>query len=288
VGPTNPSQTGGAAATGNKGFFENKAAVGATFGIVGVVALGIIFMLVTGALRRRRARAFDREAEEEAKRAPPPVFMDDDEDGYGGAGGYSAYGAAAGGHNADHYGQEQYAAADYPLGFSDVSSHGTYAQQPMDAQYGGGGGGYGAAAAYGGAAAAAGAYEMTGYGHGGHQGGYGAAQQHDWAAVQPQTGYVYPGEEQGYPPAPAPSNDSATLARSKSYGTGSPAPSAAAATQIPSYADGYAAQYQTPHIVEGEDEGYGGMHRSEHGHVEYLYDDDEDDGKPKILKVANE
>ncbi|KAF7296610.1 hypothetical protein HMN09_01068700 [Mycena chlorophos] len=289
-------------------FFENKGAVGATFAIVGVVAVGIIFAIVTATLRRRRARRFDREIAEEAKRAPAPVFMDDDDD-YN-PGGYSAYGAHPGPHSQQHDAMSggypasgegtpsnyMYPSGYSDLGFSDVSSHGTYSQQPMDGQYAGHAG-YGAAAA---AAAAGGygAYEMTGYatGHGGQMPGYGAPQQQqDWAG-HAQQAYVYPGEEQGqgYPPAPS-ATPPAELNRSKSGGGGrslmdsynSPPPAEQPRTNaMPQYADGYVAQYQqSPHVVEEDDAAYGGV-ESHHGHVGYDYE--EDDGAPRVLKVANE
>ncbi|KAF7358994.1 hypothetical protein MSAN_01239900 [Mycena sanguinolenta] len=349
-----------------KGFLQNKGAVAATFTIVGLVAAGILFALVTTALRRRRARRFDREIAEEAKRVPPPVFMDDEDytygsaGGYGGGGGYSDYANAAPQTHADPYAQqagepypghgassEGYGAAHsdghptseavhsgggtpsnymYPsgysdLGFSDVSSHGTYAQPPMDAygNHGGYGGGFGAGAAGAGAAAAmgmAGAYEMTGYGHA-HQGQVGS----DWHAQAGQPGnghgggYMYPGEDAaaaGYPPtatsataatASDPSlarNKSASGARSLAGGSfGTPTSEASSGKGIhavggaqPQYADGYVNQYQT-HMVD-DDAAYGGMHHSQHGHVGEVDDDPESDyGEdndvgPRVLKVANE
>ncbi|KAJ6500911.1 hypothetical protein C8R45DRAFT_83545 [Mycena sanguinolenta] len=337
-----------------KGFFQNKGAVAATFTIVGLVAAGILFALVTSALRRRRARRFDREIAEEAKRVPPPVFVDDEDYTYGsggayGGGGYSDYANAAPQTHADPFVQqagEPYAhgagsdgygpahsdghpASDavhsggtpsnymYPsgysdLGFSDVSSHGTYAQPPMDAygNHGGyGGGGFGAGAAGAGAAAAmgmAGAYEMTGYGHA-QQGQVGS----DWHAQGGHpgngTGYMYPGEDaaaQGYPPTAATSATAASasdLGRTKSAGGarsfGTPSEGSSSGKGIhpaggaqPQYADGYVNQYQT-HVVE--DDAYGGMVHSQHGHTGELDDEPEsdygeDNDEPRVLKVANE
>ncbi|KAF7299410.1 hypothetical protein MIND_00890800 [Mycena indigotica] len=320
--PNRPSNT---AEASNNGFFQNKAAVGATFAIVGLVAIGIIFALITNTIRRRRARRFDREIAEEAKRVPAPVFMDDDDyndhgySAYGAGGAADAYGHAAPQSHSQH--ADGYPASGegtpsnymYPsgysdLGFSDVSSHGTYAQQPMEAQYN-------AAGAYGAGAAGYGAYEMTGYatGHGGQMPGYGAPQQQqDWGG-HAQQAYVYPGDEQqahaGYPPVPsaasgsatAISSDSGALARNKSAGGARslvdsyntpPVDSAKTNTHaMPQYADGYVAQYQqSPHIVEEEASAYGGV-ESEHGHVGHEYRDEEDDAGhavPRVLKVANE
>ncbi|KAJ6479980.1 hypothetical protein C8R47DRAFT_1218903 [Mycena vitilis] len=330
-------------------FLQNKGAVAAVFTIVGLVAAGLIFALVTSAIRRRKAKRFDREIAEEAKRAPAPVFVDDDDDynggystaAYGaGAGGYTDYGAAghspadayaksAAGHgpssdgypasNAVHSGEGTPSNYMYPsgysdLGFSDVSSHGTYAQPPMDAYaaQGAGGAGYGAygAAGMGAAGAGAGAYEMMGYGaHGGHT-GYAAQQGQDWHAqngqVQPQQAYVYPGEEQqGYPPAaPPPMTSHSTgsdLGRSKSgarslvdsYGNTPPPDGSSGnvsgngAAKPAAYADGYVSQYQT-HVVD-DDDAYGGV-ESHHGHVGNLEDEESDgeagDGR-RVLKVAN-
>ncbi|KAJ7500506.1 hypothetical protein B0H11DRAFT_783626 [Mycena galericulata] len=347
--PTASSSANVDAAT--KGFFQNKAAVGATFAIVGLVAAGILFAFVTNALRRRRARRFDREIAEEAKRAPAPVFVDDEDynsnyhsDPYTG-GGYGA--APIDGFGNDSYGAhggDPYTVADgaagagyapsasdalssgvhsnpggggtpsnymYPsgysdLGFSDVSSHGTYAQPPMEGQYphAGGYAGYGAAGigAAGMAAAVgagAGAYEMTGY----HNGQV-AQQGQDWH------GYAYGGEDRdaaaaGYPPTAttAHSSGSDVLARSKSgaarslvdsYNTGGSGGAVgggggAGGKEMPQYADGYVSQYQT-HVEDGTG-AYGGL-ESMHGHVGGMEEDESDreeegDGR-RVLKVANE
>ncbi|KAF8995180.1 hypothetical protein BDQ17DRAFT_1330700 [Cyathus striatus] len=82
-------------------------AVAGVFSVVGIVVLAIIIALLTNTIRRRRAKKFDREIEEAARDAAtarPPDFLDDDDEH-------------------DNY----YRGA----GFSDVSSHGTYAQPPM-------------------------------------------------------------------------------------------------------------------------------------------------------------
>ncbi|KAJ7607486.1 hypothetical protein FB45DRAFT_947753 [Roridomyces roridus] len=332
--------------TASKGFLQNKGAVAAVFTIVGLVAAGIIFALVTNAIRRRRAKRFDREIAEEAKRAPPPVFVDDDDD-------YN-HGYGPGGYGADSYGQhggDPYAVADggyphngaggppsdalssavhsssggqgtgtpsnymYPsgysdLGFSEASSHGTYAQPPMSME-----GGYQQAgfAGYG----APGAYEMTGYPQ---------QQQHQWDAMAGGAavgaaaahtahgagGYTYPGEDAaatGYPPPPpaataAHSSGSDLLTRNKSgarslvdsytnvssAGSGT-AVSGAAAGGKDMYADGYVSHYQARPVVE--EDPYGG-YESHHGHVGVVDDDASDygddhegDGR-RVLKVANE
>ncbi|KAJ7221370.1 hypothetical protein GGX14DRAFT_694686 [Mycena pura] len=275
-------------------FFQNKPAVGATFAIVGLIVAALLFALVTAAIRRRRAQRFDREIAEEAKRAPAPVFLDDDEFNNGG---YSSYGTP----QADPYAAH---ASEYPtsegvhstsagtaptnymypsgysdLGFSDVSSQGTYAQPPMDGQYN-------PNAAYGGyGGGAAGAYEMTQYAQG--------QPQQEWGAHQ--GAYAYPGEEgaTGYPPMAAD-----PLVRSKSGGgargllDSSPPPQGDPFAKIvpaPQYADGYVAQYQTHNVEDGAG-AYGGM-ESMHGHVGGMEDEGEEeeysDGR-RVLKVAND
>ncbi|KAJ7184680.1 hypothetical protein C8R46DRAFT_465295 [Mycena filopes] len=361
VTQTNPAGASQSATvrTSTKGFLQNKGAVAAVFTIVGLVAAGLLFALITNVLRRRRARRFDREIAEEAKRAPAPVFVDDDEDyasgGYhsdpysagptayhdGGYGGGAVAGdpyAAAGGAATVHSAPSEYPASDavhsgsgvgtpsnymYPsgysdLGFSDVSSHGTYSQPPMDAYGNAGAGAYGGGGYHGGAGVgagmAAGAYEMMGYpqqGHNNVNGGGGQQQtmaQQEWQHQQnqgmvAQVGYAYPGEEQqqhqqqGYPPAPtAQTNNSSgsDVMRSKSagrslvdsYGSG-PAAAASAgsggvgagdAAKQPHYADGYVSQYQTGHVVE--DAGaYGGLETSQHGHIGGMDDEEESDGE---------
>jgi len=64
------------------GFFQNTAAVGATFTVVGLAGLAILFLIFTTALRRRRAHKFDEDvsaaaaaAAVSARSAPP--FQDD-------------------------------------------------------------------------------------------------------------------------------------------------------------------------------------------------------------------
>lgn len=99
-------------------FFQNTGAVAGTFTAVGLIALVLLFVLVTAAIRRRRAKQFDREIAEaaaEAATAPVPVFLDDDDDNYG-----------------PGYGQTHNGYSNSPSGgYSDVSSHGTYGQPPM-------------------------------------------------------------------------------------------------------------------------------------------------------------
>ncbi|KAJ7654307.1 hypothetical protein B0H17DRAFT_1146803 [Mycena rosella] len=175
------------------------------------------------------------------------------------------------------------------LGFSDVSSHGTYAQPPMEGQYN-----PGSYAAYGAAGVgAAGAYEMTGFrnSHQPQQGVVGewhpGQQQQEWGA--PQGGHVYPGEEHsGYPPTATTTNSSGpdVLGRSKSgggsrslvdaYPAGTAPAGAAHAEQAKQYADGYVSQYQT----HSEDM-YGGL---DHGHVVHDESEDESDGR-RVLKA---
>ncbi|KAG5644447.1 hypothetical protein DXG03_008346 [Asterophora parasitica] len=104
-----------------KGFFDNTGAVAGVFSVVGLVVVALVIALITNVVRRRRAKRFDREIAEaaaEAAAAPAPIFLDDDDDrrgyvggGYDADGGYAEYGARG--------------------PYSDVSSHGTYAQPPM-------------------------------------------------------------------------------------------------------------------------------------------------------------
>ncbi|KAJ7490810.1 hypothetical protein FB451DRAFT_626046 [Mycena latifolia] len=329
------ASTSAAVRSSSNGFLQNKAAMGAVFAIVGLVAAGLLFALVTNAIRRRRAKRFDREIAEEAERAPAPVFVDDDEDyrgdyhsdPYAGPGAYADHGDHYSGPTA--YSDPTHTDGGYPtsdalssglhsnpggggtpsnymypsgysdLGFSDVSSHGTFAQPPMEGQYN-----PGSYAAYGGAGVGApGAYEMMGY-HGQAQQG----QQGEWGQQQPQQewvaqGYTYPGEEHGagpgasYPPTAttAHSSGSDVLARSKSgarslvdaYAPGA-APPPAEVAQPKQYADGYVSHYQ-PRVEDGAD-AYGGL-ESMHGHVGGMDDGDVSDGEGdgrRVLKVANE
>jgi len=103
----------------SKGFFNNKGAVAGVFAVVGLVVVVIAIALVTNAVRRRRAKKFDRDvalaAAEAAANARSPDFgVDDDGYGYG-----SSSGGAGGDGNRSMY-----------TGYSDAS-HGTYAQQPL-------------------------------------------------------------------------------------------------------------------------------------------------------------
>jgi hypothetical protein len=88
----------------SKGFFSNKGAVAGVFAVVGVVALIIGFVLVTNAVRRRRAKKFDAEIEEAAREAAHADTRFPDEDDDYGFSGRSMY--------------------------SD-RTHGTYSQQPL-------------------------------------------------------------------------------------------------------------------------------------------------------------
>ncbi|KAH9056663.1 hypothetical protein EDB87DRAFT_1635670 [Lactarius vividus] len=97
-----PSSTNQSSSTG---FFHNKGAMAGVFSVVGVVAIVLVFFLLTSYLRRRRAREFDREIDEAAAAAAaaqPPDFDDYD------------YNSAAGGYG--HYSE---------------TSHGTFSQPPL-------------------------------------------------------------------------------------------------------------------------------------------------------------
>ncbi|KAI0339538.1 hypothetical protein BDW22DRAFT_1361628 [Trametopsis cervina] len=74
----------------SKGFFANHGAVAGVFTVVGLVALALFIALLTNAVRRRRARKFDKDVAEAAREAAaaahasPPDFHDFDEEyGYG-------------------------------------------------------------------------------------------------------------------------------------------------------------------------------------------------------------
>lgn len=117
--------------TGSKGFFANKGAVAGVFSVVGLIGLVFIIALITNAIRRRRAKKFDKEIAEAAA-VPAPVFLDDDDrDPYNLRTpahhyDYAATGGAGAGYDddgADGRGFGQY---------SEVSSHGTYSQPPMN------------------------------------------------------------------------------------------------------------------------------------------------------------
>ncbi|KAH7103958.1 hypothetical protein BKA62DRAFT_768336 [Auriculariales sp. MPI-PUGE-AT-0066] len=61
------------------GFWSNKAAVGAVFGLVGLAGLVVLLALVTNAVRRSRARKYDRELSAAASSGPPAGgYRDDD------------------------------------------------------------------------------------------------------------------------------------------------------------------------------------------------------------------
>ncbi|KAF8162612.1 hypothetical protein B0H34DRAFT_286215 [Crassisporium funariophilum] len=117
-------------------FFQNTGAVAGVFSVVGLIALAVIIAFITNTIRRRRARKFDKElaaATMEAASAPAPIFLDDDDDderykhGYGAGAGY---GGGAGGMGGGGSGRGVGRAGSG--GYSDVSSHGTYGQPPMD------------------------------------------------------------------------------------------------------------------------------------------------------------
>lgn len=83
--PTSSSNSGG----GGGGFWDNKTAVGATFGIAGVIGIVLAFLLITTCIRRRRARKFDRAVSEAAAEAAAtnadPFLGENDDAGYRGA-----------------------------------------------------------------------------------------------------------------------------------------------------------------------------------------------------------
>lgn len=100
----------------SKGFFHNKGAVAGVFTVVGIIALAIGIALVTNAVRRRRAKKFDREidaaAEEARKAAANPDFFDGDD------------------YNAAGYEDFNSNLARSRSVYTD-GTHGTYSQQPL-------------------------------------------------------------------------------------------------------------------------------------------------------------
>ncbi|KAF4564966.1 hypothetical protein EYR36_002909 [Pleurotus pulmonarius] len=120
----------------SSGFFSNTGAVAGVFTVVGVVVLAVVFALITNAVRKRRARKFDREiadAAAEAAAAQAPAFLDDDDDdierraaGYGRggtSGGYGGNGSKESYTGYDSYGQpnlgyESYGMSEIPTNAS--------------------------------------------------------------------------------------------------------------------------------------------------------------------------
>jgi len=198
--PTNSSDDSN---SGGTSFWDNTGAVAGTFTVVGLVGLGAIIFLITFFIRRRRTRAYDREtdlAAAEAATAPVPTFPDDDDDHpYRANTGYGATSSGGG----------------YPAP-SHASSHGTYAQSPLNheayemagpapggvfdhnAYYGGYGAGYGAgggADGYAGAGAAGiGVMRARSHNNGPGENAFGAPE----GAANPYAAYAtsYPPQEQ--------------------------------------------------------------------------------------------
>ena len=75
--------TTSSSASNKSSFFNNKAEVGAVFGVGGVIALVLAFLLVTTCIRRRKAAQFDRDVAEAAAAAAAAnanPFYEDEED----------------------------------------------------------------------------------------------------------------------------------------------------------------------------------------------------------------
>jgi hypothetical protein len=104
-------------------------------------------VFITNTIRRRRAKKFDKELQEAAA-VPAPVFLDDDEDRYnprpthhyeyasrhraaGSGAGYDDDGIGGGGGAGGGTGYDDGRTAAGYGQYSDVSSHGTFAQPPM-------------------------------------------------------------------------------------------------------------------------------------------------------------
>ncbi|KAH7905948.1 hypothetical protein BJ138DRAFT_700343 [Hygrophoropsis aurantiaca] len=97
-------------------FFSNTGAVAGTFTVVGLVVVALGIALITNAVRRRRAKRFDRDVAEAAAEAAASSRSPFDDYAYSGSGSNGGGGGGGGGGG--------YA------GYSD-NSHGTFAQQPM-------------------------------------------------------------------------------------------------------------------------------------------------------------
>ncbi|CCM04280.1 uncharacterized protein FIBRA_06451 [Fibroporia radiculosa] len=108
-----PTTSANSDASTGSSFWNNKGDVAGVFTVVGVVALVVLIAIITGAVRRRRARKFDRDAAEAAAEAAAnthaPDFTDDD------------------------YGYRDDRNQDFAErgGYSDTASHGTFSQPPM-------------------------------------------------------------------------------------------------------------------------------------------------------------
>ena len=97
----------GASANYRFSFFHNAGAVAGVFSVVGIIALVLIFILLTSFVRRRRARKFDREIDEAAAAAAAAQAPDFDDFDY-----TSGTGIGYGGQYSE-------------------TSHGTYNQPPL-------------------------------------------------------------------------------------------------------------------------------------------------------------
>lgn len=125
-------------ASGESSFFQNKAAVAGIFSVVGLAGVVLLIALITTAVRRRQAKKFDKETEDAAAAAAAtahaPAFLDDDPaDEYPHPGGSLGFQRRPSGTYNQGGGNGYDPASGYPgsMQYSDVSSHGTYAQPPM-------------------------------------------------------------------------------------------------------------------------------------------------------------
>lgn len=100
-------------ATSSNSFFSNTGAVAGVFTVVGLIVIAIFVALLTNAVRRRRAKKFDRDVAEAAAEAAASSRSPFDDYTYSNNGGSGGGGGGGGG---------------YP--YSDTT-HGTFAQAPM-------------------------------------------------------------------------------------------------------------------------------------------------------------
>ncbi len=238
--------------------------------------MALLIVLVTTTIRRRRARQYDRELAEAAAPGPGPVYLDDDDD-------FPARNKVVGGG-----------------GFSDASSHGTYAQNPMSTES------YGmsemptAAADYGqagigvsrtrsmGALPGGGGWLNAGEGgspypafmqagtlqHPGYDGGYNDI--NNTVPVAPPVAYgaygepIYPERQQSpphsYPDIPATTSSDLSRQGSQSLLSSTTSPTSAG--------ESYASHYQPGFVLPPSHDG------TQQPQPEI------DDGRPKILKVS--
>jgi hypothetical protein len=114
-------------------FFQNKGAVAGVFTVVGLIGIAILVALITNAVRRNRAKKFDRDvAEAAAEAARAPVFLDDDP-----FNDQAGYGPRYGGSYDDAYSGGSHGAYNQPpLTHSNIAPGETYPMAEIHEGYG--------------------------------------------------------------------------------------------------------------------------------------------------------